>query len=213
MYNAIAGSCAEDEANSGAVSYANPVATMTITNLGPTYGVVTSNPHNTNAVATIPANNANINSNAGHTIAIQLGFSVASGLQIATSTLKSIEQGSGTANILSHLSFVAANHIRHATDMQMWSNDPDPTNITVADPVFANGQTQDNTVDSLATIQQQLGNVGTIFAQIQETAIFVSGNSLHNPPSLTALDIIEFTHEVTDSNGGIHSVSRTIVLA
>ena len=86
MYNAIAGSCAEDKANAGGGTPAPPSISMALVNLGPTLGGPTGGSFNTGGVQLIP-NGGGIASNTGHTL--QVGYTIASpsGAAITTARL------------------------------------------------------------------------------------------------------------------------------
>ncbi len=212
LYNAIAGSSAEDKANAGGGSPPPPLISLSLVNLGPTLGGVTGGSFNTNAVVPIPGGGA-IASNTGHTLQVNYSIASPSGAAITNASLTVYFPAvGGTAAV--HQLFSGILSRGSYGDVNPWQDDPDPATfgITAADVVLMTGAPSHPQIDMVQTLAA--ANVPNIlYMQFYENA---TGNGQVGgipPPNLTAGDPIEIELSVTDANGNTSTVTSTATLA
>ena len=212
LYNAIAGSCAEDKANAGGGTPAPPSISMALVNLGPTLGGPTGGSFNTGGVQLIP-NGGGIASNTGHTL--QVGYTIASpsGAAITTARLTDNFPGVGGTACINQLFNQILVRGTYA-DVNPWQDDPDYSTFgaSAQDVVLGTGATHHQQIDILQTLA--IGNVPNIlYMQFYETASAAGMTSSLSPPNLTAGDPLELELHVTDANGNTSTVVSAITLA
>lgn len=210
LYNAIAGSSAEDKANAGG-SPAPPLISMTVTNLGPTLGGPTGGSFNTSNVQPIPSGGG-VGSNTGHTLQVSFSISSPSGAAIVTARMTSYFPGVGGASCINQLFNQILVRGTYA-DVNPWQDDPDYGTFGVAaqDVVLGTGATQHAQIDILQTIAAAV-TPNTIYMQFYEDAAGSGQTSGLSPPNLTAGDPVEIELSVTDANGNTSTVVSAITI-
>ena len=191
LYNAIAGSCAEDKANAGGGA-APPIPSLLVFNLGPTVGTGSVSPGSLGAVTLIP-NRASIAANTGHTIRVVPSVTLAGGASVVTATLTATFPTTGGAP---GAQCTLSNHMGGAWgDAISWIDNNDPATLGAPGGALDTVMTSATVIDVAASLAAALTTPTDIYLQLHMT------NGTFPPPSLIPGDTIDLEYHVTDSNG------------
>lgn len=212
LYNAIAGSSAEDKANAGGGSPAPPLISLSLVNIGPTVGGATGGSFNINAVDIIPTG-ATVMANAGHTVRVNYSIASPSGAAITSAVLGVHTPGVGANVAVGQLFSVLVGSGRMG-DYNPWQDDPDPGTFgaAAADVALVGGAAFHANIDIVGTLSHAV-TPNILYMQFFENSAGNGHTGGLPPPSFASGDPFEIDLIVQDSNGNSSTVVASGTLA